>query len=44
MVNQEAKEELAKDDAFLLRNWSCHSLKEKISYKAEKAGIQLIVE
>ncbi|RZM15263.1 MAG: hypothetical protein EOO88_43590 [Pedobacter sp.] len=44
LVNQQAKEELAREDPFLLQNWSYYSLKEKISYKAEKAGIQLIVE
>ena len=44
LVNQEQKEEIAKDDAFLLQNWSYYSLKEKISYKAARAGIQMIVE
>ena len=44
LLNQQAKEEIAKDDPFLLKNWSYYSLKEKISYKAEKAGIQVIVE
>ncbi len=44
LVNQQEKEEIAKDDQFLLKNWSYYSLKEKITYKAEKAGIQLIIE
>ena len=44
LVNQQEKEEIAKDDQFLLKNWSYYSLKEKITYKAAKAGIQLIVE
>ncbi|MFC4212654.1 hypothetical protein ACFOWA_15770 [Pedobacter lithocola] len=44
LVNQQAKEELTKEEPFLLQNWSYFSLKEKISYKAEKAGIQVIVE
>lgn len=44
LVNQQEKEEIAKEDSFLLRNWSYHSLKDKISYKAEKAGIQVVVE
>lgn len=44
LVNQEQKEEIAKQDPLLLRNWSYYSLKDKINYKAEKAGIQLIVE
>lgn len=44
LVNQQEKEEIAKADPFLLQHWSYYSLKEKISYKSEKAGIQLIVE
>jgi len=44
LVNQQEKEEMAKEDHYLLQNWSYYSLKEKISYKAAKAGIQLIVE
>ncbi|WP_111633886.1 hypothetical protein [Pedobacter cryoconitis] len=44
LVNQEQKEEIAKQDPFLLQNWSYYSLKDKINYKAEKAGIQVIVE
>ena len=44
LVNQRAKEEIAKEDPFLLQHWSYYSLKEKINYKAKKAGIQLIVE
>ncbi|RZK59019.1 MAG: hypothetical protein EOO91_06450, partial [Pedobacter sp.] len=37
LVNQQAKEEMAKENEFLLQNWSYFSLKEKISYKAEMA-------
>lgn len=44
LVNQQGKEEAAKEDEFLLRNWSYSALKEKIAYKAEKAGISIIVE
>lgn len=44
LVNQEQKEEIAKEEEFLLRNWSYYGLKEKIAYKANKAGINLIVE
>jgi IS605 OrfB family transposase len=44
LVNQEQKEEIAKEDPFLLQNWSYYSLKDKINYKAEKAGIQVIIE
>ncbi|NRF38540.1 hypothetical protein [Pedobacter foliorum] len=44
LVNQQQKEEIAKEDPFLLQNWSYFSLKDKINYKAEKAGIQVIIE
>jgi transposase len=44
LVNQEEKEEIAKEDPFILQNWSYYSLKEKISYKAQRAGILVVVE
>jgi len=44
LVNQQENEAAAKEDPFLLRNWSYYQLKEKIQYKAEKAGILLIEE
>jgi len=44
LVNQQQKEEMAKEEEFLLRNWSYYGLKEKIAYKAQKAGIQVIEE
>lgn len=44
LVNQSNKEEVAKDDEFLLRNWSYYGLIEKIKYKASMAGINVIVE
>lgn len=44
LVNQQQKEEVAKEDEFLLRNWGYYGLKEKIVYKAARAGINLIVE
>jgi hypothetical protein len=44
LVSQHDKEQVAKEDDFLLRNWSYHELKEKIFYKAAKAGIEVIVE
>ncbi|GHE29103.1 hypothetical protein [Sphingobacterium griseoflavum] len=44
LVNQSAKEEAAKEDVFLLRNWSYYGLVTKIKYKAELAGINVIVE
>jgi len=44
LLNQEQKEEIAKADRFLLRNWSYYGLTKKIAYKADKAGITLISE
>jgi IS605 OrfB family transposase len=44
LINQEQKEEEAKEEPFLLSNWSYYSLKEKIAYKADKVGISVIVE
>ncbi|MGL6128881.1 hypothetical protein, partial [Chryseobacterium artocarpi] len=42
--NQEDKIGIAKDNEFVLRNWSYYELQTKIKYKAEKAGIELIIE
>ncbi len=44
LVNQTNKEEVAKEEEFLLRNWSYFGLIEKIKYKAEMTGINLIIE
>lgn len=44
LVNQTPKNVVAHEDVFLLRNWGYHGLIEKIRYKAELAGIHLIVE
>ena len=44
LTNQLDKEEAAKAETFVLRNWSYGKLKEKIAYKAHKAGINLIIE
>jgi hypothetical protein len=44
LAEQEEKEELARQDPFLLRNWGYASLKDKIRRKADKVGITLIVE
>jgi len=44
LVNQTNKEEVAKEDEFLLRNWSYYGLIEKIKYKANMAGINVIME
>ena len=32
-----------KEQEFVLRNWSYYELQTKIKYKAEKAGIELII-
>lgn len=44
LVNQENRMEIAKEDEFILRNWSYYELMTKIKYKAEKSGIELVVE
>jgi IS605 OrfB family transposase len=44
LVGQQEKEAAAKEDAFLLRNWSYYALKEKIWYKARRAGITVVSE
>ncbi|WP_019037377.1 hypothetical protein [Psychroflexus tropicus] len=35
---------LAKEEGFVFRNWSYCDLMTKIKYKAEKAGIELIID
>jgi IS605 OrfB family transposase len=44
LVNQEDKIGIAKKETFVLRNWSYYELMAKIKYKAEKAGIEVVVE
>ena len=44
LMNQEDKSEIAKEEEFVLRNWSNYDLTTKIKYKAEKAGIEVITE
>lgn len=44
LVNQEDKIGIAKVEGFVLRNWSYYELMAKIKYKAEKVGIELIVD
>ena len=49
LVNQKQREKQAKEenkngDNYVLRNWSYYSLKSKINYKAELAGIKVIEE
>jgi IS605 OrfB family transposase len=41
---QQDKETVAKEDPFILRNWSYYSLKEKIKYKAQRVGMAVITE
>ncbi|MBU8883513.1 hypothetical protein KSK37_10500 [Kaistella sp. DKR-2] len=43
LKNQEDKIGIAKEQEFVLRNWSYYDLQTKIKYKAEKAGIELII-
>lgn len=44
LLNQEDKIGIAKEEEFVLRNWSYYELMTKIKYKAEKAGIELITD
>ncbi len=44
LLNQEDKIGIAKEEEFILRNWSYYNLMTKIKYKAEKAGIELIID
>lgn len=44
LLNQEDKIGIAKEEEFVLRNWSYYELMTKIKYKAEKAGIELIID
>lgn len=44
LVGQTDKEAAVNGDEFILRNWSYYTLKEKIEYKANQAGIMLIAE
>ena len=44
LINQEDKIGIAKEEEFVLRNWSYYELMAKIKYKAEKAGIELIAD
>lgn len=42
LMNQEDKIGIAKEEEFVLRNWSYCELMTNIKYKAEKAGIEVI--
>jgi len=43
LKDQEDRIGIAKEQQFVLRNWSYYDLQTKIKYKAEKAGIEVIV-
>lgn len=42
LLDMQENTEIAKEEQFVLRNWSYYQLMTKIKYKAEKAGIELI--
>ncbi|MCF0075815.1 hypothetical protein LZD49_35445, partial [Dyadobacter sp. CY261] len=44
LVEQTEKEQQAKEDPFLFRNWGYYGLKQKIERKAEKVGIAVLIE
>ncbi len=44
LLNQEDKIGIAKQEDFVLRNWSYYDLMTKIKYKALKAGIEIIID
>lgn len=44
LLDQQEKIAIAKEEDFVLRNWSYYDLITKIKYKAEKAGIELVVD
>ena len=44
LLDQRDKIGIAKEEEFVLRNWSYFELMAKIKYKADKAGIELIVD
>ena len=44
LVDQTEKEQQAREDVFLMRNWGYYGLKQKIERKASKVGIAVLVE
>ncbi|MBS0027711.1 hypothetical protein ACTJJ0_03515 [Chitinophaga sp. 22321] len=44
LLDQQATEDLAKENKFIVRNWNYGGLRQKIGYKANKAGINIIIE
>src|SRR5690606_37511887 len=43
LLDMDEKALIAKEERFVLRNWNYYELMKKIKYKAEKAGIELVV-
>lgn len=43
LLNQEDRVAIAQEEEFVLRNWGYHDLITKIKYKAEKAGVEVVV-
>ena len=44
LLDQVGKIDIAKEEGFVLRNWGYYGLMEKIRYKADKAGIEVVVD
>lgn len=44
LIEQEQKEEIAKEDEFLLRNWGYYGMKDLLKYKCNINGIKLVVQ
>ena len=44
LVDQDQNEEQAKGEQFIMRNWNYCGLRDKILYKADKAGIAVVIE
>lgn len=44
LLDQGEKIEIANEEGFVLRNWSYYELMEKIRYKAEKVGLEVIMD
>ena len=41
IINQNRKEDIAKNNSFILRNWSYYDLKKSIEYKSKALGIEV---
>ena len=42
LLDLQEQSDIAKEEEFVIRNWSYYELTAKIKYKADKAGIELI--